>query len=100
MARRDDHHPYEALADPVRRGILDLLRTGSRTAGDIADQFHVSKPTLSHHLGVLRSAGLVRSERRGTNVVYTLQTNVFEELAADLLDLAAAALGRKRKVKS
>jgi ArsR family transcriptional regulator, arsenate/arsenite/antimonite-responsive transcriptional repressor len=101
MARRDDHHPYEALADPVRRGVLDLLRRGgSRTAGDIAEQFDVSKPTLSHHLGVLRSAGLVRSERRGTNVVYTLQTNVFEELAADLLDLAAAALGKPRKVKS
>ncbi len=100
MARRDDHHPYEALADPIRRGILDLLRAGSRTAGDIAEQFDVSKPTLSHHLGVLRSAGLVRSERRGTNVVYTLQTNVFEELAAELLALAAAALGKKRKVRS
>jgi DNA-binding transcriptional ArsR family regulator len=83
--------PFAALADPTRRGILKLLRSGSRAAGDIASEFHLSKPTISHHLRLLEEAGLVRSERRGTSIVYTLQANVLEELASELLDLAAGA---------
>lgn len=70
-----------------------MLRAGSKTAGEIADAFQLTKPTLSHHFRVLRMAGLVRAERRGTNVVYTLQTNVLEDLATELLDLAAPVLG-------
>jgi ArsR family transcriptional regulator len=79
--------PFEALADSTRRAILKRLRGGSLSAGEIADAFHLTKPTLSHHFGVLRAAGLVRSERHGTRIVYTLQTNVLEELAAELLEL-------------
>ncbi len=90
--------PFEALSDPTRRAILKKLRGGSRTAGELADEFHLSKPTLSHHFKVLRAAGLVRSERRGTNIVYTLQANVIEELAAELLDLATP--GRVRRARS
>jgi DNA-binding transcriptional ArsR family regulator len=82
---------FEALADPTRRAILKRLRAGSLSAGELAEFFHLSKPTLSHHFGVLRAAGLVRSERRGTSVVYTLQANVLEELAAELLDLTEGA---------
>jgi len=81
--------PFVALADPTRRAVLKLLRAGSKTAGEIADTFHLTKPTLSHHFRVLRSAGLVRAERRGTTIVYTLQSNVLEDVAAELLDLAA-----------
>jgi len=84
-------HPFEALADPTRRAILKRLRTGSLTAGEIAEAFSLSKPTLSHHFRILKSAGIVRSERRGTNIVYTLQANVIEELASELLDLTATA---------
>jgi DNA-binding transcriptional ArsR family regulator len=80
---------FAALADPTRRGILKLLRQGSRAAGEIAGSFALSKPTISHHLRLLEEAGLVRSERRGTSIVYTLQANVLEELAAELLDLTA-----------
>ncbi|CAN5152646.1 autorepressor SdpR family transcription factor [soil metagenome] len=87
--------PFVALADETRREILALLKDGSRTAGDIAEQFHLSKPTISHHFKVLRAAGLVRSERRGTSLVYTLQTNVLEELAAEILGLASS-LRRKK----
>jgi DNA-binding transcriptional ArsR family regulator len=87
---------FEALGDPTRRAILRLLKRGSRAAGDIADEFHLSKPTLSHHFKVLRSAGLVRSERRGTSIVYTLQTNVLEDLASELLELAAPAARKAR----
>jgi len=89
---------YEALADTTRRALLRALRDGSQTAGDLAAPFALSKPTLSHHLKVLREAGLVRAEKRGTQVVYTLSANVLEELAADLLDMASVAkLGARRK---
>lgn len=80
---------FAALSDPTRRAILKMLRAGSKPAGEIADAFHLTKPTLSHHFRVLRAAGLVRAERRGTSIVYTLQTNVLEDLATELLDLAS-----------
>jgi DNA-binding transcriptional ArsR family regulator len=92
-------NPFEALADPTRRAILKRLRKGSLSAGEIALAFDVSKPTLSHHFAVLRAAGLVRSERRGTSIVYTLQTNALEEVAAELLELTEGtrkALARTR----
>ena len=78
---------FEALADPTRRAILKRLRKGSRTAGELAEGFDLTKPTLSHHFKVLREAGLIRAESRGTSIVYTLQTNVLEDLAAELLEL-------------
>lgn len=89
--------PFEALADPNRRAILKLLRKGSRTAGEIAEAFDLTKPTLSHHFTVLKEAGLIRSERRGTNIVYALQTGVLEDIAAELLDLAAGLGERAAK---
>ena len=92
------HSPFQALGDPSRRRILKLLRKGSMTAGEIADVFHLSKPTLSHHFRILRAAGLVRTERRGTTIVYTLQANANEELAAELLDLTVVP--KLRKVRS
>ena len=55
---------FAALSDPTRRAILKMLRAGSKPAGEIADAFHLTKPTLSHHFRVLRAAGLVRAERR------------------------------------
>ena len=93
MPKDEEHRAktsaFAALGDPTRRSILKLLRGGSKTAGEIADTFHLTKPTLSHHFRVLRSAGLVRSERRGTSIVYTLQTNVLEDLATELYELAS-----------
>lgn len=88
--------PYSALSDPTRRQILKLLRSGSRPAGEIAREFHQSAPTISHHLKTLEQVGLVRSERRGTSIVYTLQASVLEEVAAELLDLVSAG-GRTAK---
>jgi ArsR family transcriptional regulator, arsenate/arsenite/antimonite-responsive transcriptional repressor len=90
-------NPFAALADPSRRRILKLLRKGSMTAGEIADVFHLSKPTLSHHFRILRTAGLVRTERRGTTIVYTLQANAIEELAAEILDLTSTPKLRKAR---
>lgn len=88
--------PFQALADPTRRAILKLLREGSRNAGEIADAFNLTKPTISHHLRVLEAAGLLRSERRGTFIVYTLQSSVIEDLAAELLDLSAGLRSKRR----
>ena len=78
---------FRALADPTRRKILKLLRSGSRTAGELAAEFEITKGSLSHHFNVLKAADLVRSERRGQQMVYALNSTVFEDVAALLLDL-------------
>ena len=63
---------FSALADPTRRAVLDLLRTGTRPAGDIARAFTVSRPAISKHLGILRRAHLVEERREGRNRLYQL----------------------------
>ena len=70
---------FKALSDPTRRRVLQLLRERPMTAGELADQFRVSKPTMSAHFAVLREAGLVVSEKRGKSIVYELQISVLEE---------------------
>src|SRR3954447_6017809 len=87
---------FSALGDPTRRRILKMLRAGSKTAGEIADAFHLTKPTLSHHFRVLRRAGLIRTERRDTSIVYTLQTSVLEDRATELYELASSDLALRR----
>jgi DNA-binding transcriptional ArsR family regulator len=96
---RTTHGPFAALSDPTRRAILRQLRKGSKTAGEIAAAFELTKPTLSHHFRVLQAAGLVRSEKRGTNIVYALQTGVLEDLATEILELTGVG-GGKDKVRS
>lgn len=71
---------FKALADPTRRRILELLRDGDLTAGELAEHFDISKPSLSHHLATLKSAGLVSDERRGQSIVYSLNTTVMQDL--------------------
>lgn len=71
---------FKAMADPTRRQILQLLQRGDLTAGEIADQFQISKPSISHHLNMLKQAELVLDVRRGQNIVYSLNTTVFEEV--------------------
>ena len=73
---------FKALSDETRRQILRLLQDGDMTAGAIADNFEMSKPSISHHLSALRQAGLVESERHGQEIVYSLNTTVFQELVA------------------
>jgi DNA-binding transcriptional ArsR family regulator len=70
---------FKALSDPTRRTILQLLKAGPLTAGQIAEHFDVSKPTLSAHFAVLREAGLVGSEKNGKQVTYWLNASVLEE---------------------
>lgn len=71
---------FKAVSDKTRRAILQLLRERDMTAGEIADQFDISKPSISHHLNILRQAGLVMDERQGQNIFYSLNTTVFHEL--------------------
>ncbi|MFN0022508.1 MAG: autorepressor SdpR family transcription factor [Parvularculaceae bacterium] len=70
---------FKALSDPTRRRVLELLRDGPMSAGDLAAAFDVSKPTMSAHFAVLREAGLVSSEKAGTSVVYQLNMSVLED---------------------
>jgi ArsR family transcriptional regulator, repressor of sdpIR and other operons len=70
---------FKALSDPTRRRVLELLRGGPMTAGDLAAEFNVSKPTMSAHFTVLREADLVASEKHGKSVVYQLQMSVLED---------------------
>jgi len=77
---------YKAIADPTRRRILKYLRAGERTAGELAEYAGISRTALSHHLTMLKLADLVRVERRGQFQVYSLNTTVFQDLMAEILD--------------
>ena len=79
---------YKALADPTRRQILKLLREGDLPAGTIAEQFEMSWPSVSRHLSVLASAGLVHATRRGQQLVYSLTTSVLADIVTELADMA------------
>ncbi|HEV7306544.1 metalloregulator ArsR/SmtB family transcription factor [Ensifer sp.] len=76
---------FEALSHPVRRQILTLLKAGPMSAGDLANQFELTKPTLSVHFGKLREAELVAVERRGTSLIYHLNMSILEEALGGLL---------------
>lgn len=71
---------FKALADPTRRQILRLLRERDMTAGEIAEQFNISKPSISHHLNILKQARLVIDERQGQFICYSLNMTVFQEI--------------------
>ena len=71
---------FKALNDSTRREILELLKKGDLTAGEIADQFHISKPSISHHLDLLKQAGLVQSVKEGQFICYSLNTTVMDEI--------------------
>lgn len=79
---------YKALADPTRRQILKLLREGDLPAGAIAEQFEMTWPSVSRHLSVLSSAGLVRATRHGQQLVYSLTTSVLADIVTELADMA------------
>lgn len=71
---------FKALNDPTRREILQILNKGDLTAGEIADQFNMTKPSISHHLDLLKQAGLVVCVREGQFQKYSINTTVFDEI--------------------
>ncbi len=76
---------FKALNDPTRREILELLNRGDLTAGEIANQFKMTKPSISHHLDLLKQAGLVVCVREGQFQKYSINTTVFDEIARWLM---------------
>lgn len=76
-----------ALGDPTRREILKALRGGDLTAGEIAARFPMTAASVSHHLSVLKDAGLVTAERNGRNLIYSLETTVFQEFLQEMMGL-------------
>jgi ArsR family transcriptional regulator, arsenate/arsenite/antimonite-responsive transcriptional repressor len=75
-----------ALADPTRREILRALRAGDLSAGDIAARFDMTAPSISHHLNVLKDAGLVSAERDGRHIIYSLNSTTLQDLMQELLE--------------
>ena len=73
---------FRALNDATRREILEILKDGDKTAGEIADSFSISKPSISHHLDLLKQAGLVEAVKQGQFILYSLNTTVVDEIAA------------------
>jgi len=78
---------FKALADPTRRKILDLLRDKDLSAGDIADQFDMTKPSISNHLSILKKAELVLVEKKGQFMIYSLNTTLFQDVIRWMLEL-------------
>ena len=70
---------FRALSDPTRRRVLQLLQNGPMSAGELSDQFDVSKPTMSAHFAVLKEADLVHAEKAGKSIIYHLRLSVLEE---------------------
>ena len=71
---------FKALNDSTRRKILELLQKKDMTAGDIADKFNISKPSISHHLDLLKQAGLVEAVKEGQYIYYSLNTTVVDDI--------------------
>lgn len=78
---------FKALGDPTRRQIIDLLHQKDMTAGEIADHFSISKPSISHHLDLLKQAGVVIAIKEGQFITYSLNTTVFDELAKWVINI-------------
>ena len=88
--------PFDALGDPNRRAIVELLGSGGRTVREIADQLPISRPAVSRHLRLLKEAGLVIDEARGTRRLYQLHDQGVEAVQAYLADVWGEALARFR----
>lgn len=78
---------FKALNDGTRREILNLLKEKDMTAGEIADAFNISKPSISHHLEILKNAELVSSEKKGQFVLYKINTTILDDILSFILNL-------------
>ena len=81
------HNTLKALADPIRREILNLLKNGKMSAGEITDRFEVTGASISRHLSVLKEAGLIRDTREGKFIIYEINTSVLEEVMLWITEL-------------
>jgi ArsR family transcriptional regulator, arsenate/arsenite/antimonite-responsive transcriptional repressor len=90
---------FRALNDATRREILELLKDGDMTAGDIADHFDMSKPSISHHLDLLRQADLVASVKKGQFVLYSLNLTVMDEIMVWFMQFKPATQAEKPRIR-
>ncbi|MYM25314.1 autorepressor SdpR family transcription factor [Duganella sp. FT135W] len=91
------NNAFKAIADPARREILRLLRSGEMTAGELAQHFDMSKPTMSHHFAVLSEADLITRRREGQTIWYGLNTTVLQDVLAWMMDLTGDQPKGKKK---
>jgi ArsR family transcriptional regulator, arsenate/arsenite/antimonite-responsive transcriptional repressor len=81
---------FKALADPTRRRVLRMLNGCEMSAGEIAKEFAISAPSMSHHFNILKEAGLVSTRRDGQQIYYSLDTTVMQDFLAAVIDLFPA----------
>ncbi|MBY0573374.1 MAG: metalloregulator ArsR/SmtB family transcription factor [Undibacterium sp.] len=91
---------FKALADPTRRRVLQLLQGGPMGAGELADFFEVSKPTMSAHFLILVNAGLIEAEKQGRTITYRLQMSVLEEALLGFAQTFGMALSKETHVET
>jgi ArsR family transcriptional regulator, arsenate/arsenite/antimonite-responsive transcriptional repressor len=86
---------FKAIADPSRREILRLLRRGEMSAGELAEQFDMTKPTMSHHFTILTQADLITRRRDGQTIWYALNTTVLQDVVAWAMDISGGKQGKE-----
>ncbi len=87
---------FKALADPTRREILRLLSQKEMTAGELAERFDMTKPSMSHHFTVLKEADIIRSRREGQQIWYSVNTTVVQGVLTWAMDLMKRSNGNRR----
>jgi len=90
---------FDALSHPIRRQVLELLKQGGMTAGELADHFAVSKPTMSGHFAKLKTAGLILGESRGGSIIYTLNVSLLEDALLGFMQRMGVGQDTARAVK-
>jgi DNA-binding transcriptional ArsR family regulator len=89
---------FEALAHPTRRQILEMLKSGSKSAGELAEAFEVSKPTMSGHFAKLREADLIQADQKGTTIFYSINMTTLEEVLLSFMGrMGVAANGKEEE---
>ena len=88
---------FKALGDPTRRQIIELLRKRDMTAGEIADYFSISKPSISHHLDLLKQADVVVAIKEGQFITYSLNSTVFDDMVKWVMDVTQSKKSTKKK---
>lgn len=90
---------FKALSDPTRREILNLLRAGSASAGELLEHFSITGASLSHHLSILKHAGLIDDEKKGKYIIYTLNTTVLDDILNWIMSLKSIEKGESHHEK-
>lgn len=90
---------FKALSDPTRRKVLQLLRKGPMSAGELSDRFDVSRPTMSAHFAVLKEADLIHAEKSGKSIIYHLKLSVLEEALLGFVHSFGSAASEKETSK-